>query len=183
MSNKRLLSEDFTISKYGISARLVREEDSDFIVRLRTNEALSRYLHSIDDNVEKQREWIRNYKKREEEGKDYYFLYYCGERNLGVGRIYNIDGGKAMGGSWICDPSNLMEHTIATMLLGRDIFFDELYFPQEVFQVSKGNNKVLKLHLRMGAKIVVEREDEYELILTKENYLIGKNKIIHLLNF
>lgn len=182
MLNERLLPDDFSMSKYGINVRLVQVEDSEFIVRLRTDGVLSRYLHATDSDVNKQKNWIQEYKKREESGKDYYFLFSCGDKKLGVSRIYNISYNQATGGSWVCDPTNLMEHTIATLLLGRDILFEVLNFPQEKFQVSKGNNKVLKLHLRMGAEIVAEKEEEYELILKKKNYINGRNKIINLLN-
>lgn len=181
MLNKRLLPEDFEMSRYGINARLVQVEDSEFIVRLRTDSSLSKYLHATDSDVNKQKDWIQEYKKRENSGKDYYFLFSWGDKKLGVSRIYNIDGTKATGGSWVCDPTNLMEYTIATLLLARDIFFEVLEFPVEEFQVSKGNNQVLKLHQRMGAEIVEEKEDEYELILKKNNYLKGREKLIKLL--
>ena len=57
--------KDFPMKRYGISVRLVEEDDAEFILKLRTNRKLSRYLHKTDADIEKQIQWIRNYKKRE----------------------------------------------------------------------------------------------------------------------
>ena len=62
------------ISKYNISLRLVDEEDADFIVSLRSDEKKSRFISYTDPNIETQKNWIREYKKRENEGKEYYFI-------------------------------------------------------------------------------------------------------------
>ena len=70
-----ILPSNFEISKYGLHARFVIESDAEFILSLRTNPMLSRFLHSTDNDVEKQKIWIRNYKERERNGTDYYFIY------------------------------------------------------------------------------------------------------------
>ena len=63
------------MNKYGIDVRFVEESDAEFILSLRTDPKLSRYLHATDNDVEKQRQWIRKYKEREAHGKEYYFMY------------------------------------------------------------------------------------------------------------
>lgn len=177
------IDKDFVISRYGISVRLVEEEDAEFIVKLRTDERLSRFLHYTDSSVEKQIEWIRQYKERERANKEYYFLYYSNQNKIGVSRVYNIFNKKeATNGSWICSPENKMEQSIATIILARDIFFENLGFYTEHFQVSKGNNHVLKFHLGMGAQIVFEDNDEYQLLLEKCNYYSNRDKMIKFLN-
>ena len=65
------LPSDFETDRYGLHVRLVREEDAEFIVKLRTDPKLGRYIHATDNNVEKQRKWIRDYKKRENDGIQY----------------------------------------------------------------------------------------------------------------
>ena len=176
------IDKDFSFSRYGMSVRMVEEKDAEFIVRLRTDKKLSRYLHETNPDVEKQRDWIREYKKRENDGLEYYFLYYSEKEKLGVSRIYNIlNDREATGGSWICPPTNTMEQSIGTLLFGRDVFFEVLNFNLEHFQVSKGNNQVLNFHKRMGAEIVSENDIEYEMIMLKENYLRKREKLIKLL--
>ena len=66
------LPENFELDRYGLHVRLVREEDAEFIVKLRTNERNARFIHATSPNIEHQQEWIRNYKEREINGVDYY---------------------------------------------------------------------------------------------------------------
>lgn len=177
---KRIPS-DFTYTKYGLTCRLVREEDAPFILKLRTDKKLSRFVHAVDDSLENQIEWIRNYKKREEKGMDYYFIYFSKGRPIGVNRIYNITPEGSTGGSWICDPDATVEESIATNFMQTEIE-DAFEIPIGPFNVSKGNNQVLKYHLSMGAKIINENDNEYTLMRDKDKYAKVKNKYIKLLN-
>ena len=140
-----ILPSNFEISKYGLHARFVIESDAEFILSLRTNPMLSRFLHSTDNDVEKQKIWIRNYKERERNGTDYYFIYDANGENVGVNRIYNMTGDSCTGGSWICSPNVDSVKSIATVLISRDVKFEVLGFKEELFEVQKGNNQVLKL--------------------------------------
>ena len=53
-----ILPPNFTIEKYGLTARFVEETDAEFIIKLRTDKSLSMYIHSTDSNVDNQKEWI-----------------------------------------------------------------------------------------------------------------------------
>ncbi len=72
--NATQLPSNFELEKYGLHVRLVREEDAEFILQLRTDPLLSRFLHATKNNLQKQKEWIRDYKLREAKGEDYYFF-------------------------------------------------------------------------------------------------------------
>lgn len=174
------IPSDFTYSKYGLTVRLVQEDDAAFIVKLRTNGKLSRFIHATDNDVEKQKQWIREYKERELEGRDYYFIYFSGGRPVGVNRIYNITENSSTGGSWVCSEDATMEESLATNFICTEIreIFDIKSGP---FTVSKGNNQVLKFHLRMGSEIIDENEYEYFLKGNREKYNKAKNKYIKLL--
>ena len=176
----RKIPSDFSYSKYGLTARLVREEDAAFIVKLRTNKRLSKYIHETDENIEKQKDWIREYKEREREGKEYYFIYFSGERPVGVNRVYNITEESSTGGSWICSEDSSIEESLATNFMSFEIreLFD---IPIGPYTVSKGNNQVLKFHLRMGAEIVSENDEEYTLIRNAKKYNVMKDKYIKML--
>lgn len=174
------IPSDFVYTKYGLTARLVREEDAAFILKLRTNEKLSKYLHKTENDLDKQVAWIREYKKREAKGEDYYFIYFSGERPVGLNRISNITENSAVGGSWICSKDATLEEAIATNFLNSDIW-GIFELPIGPFNVSKGNNQVLKYHLRMGAEIIDENDNEYTLMTNVEKYLKAKNKYAKLL--
>lgn len=40
--------------RYGLKYRLIEVEDAEFIVKLRTNKRLSRYIHSTSNDIAKQ---------------------------------------------------------------------------------------------------------------------------------
>lgn len=175
------LSEDFVMRRYGVDCRMAREEDSEFILSLRTDERLSRYIHSTDADLDKQREWMRLYKQREAAGSDYYFLYSYEGVPFGLSRIYDIERDRATGGSWVCRRGTEVQQSMATTLIARDILFEILGFELDHFDVRKGNKQVQKMHHMFGAEVVGETELDLLYVLTKENYERNKVKVIKLL--
>ena len=93
------LPADFSLNRYGLFCRLVDESDAEFIVRLRNDDKLSRYIHSSCPDVESQKEWIREYKKREQEGSEYYLIFLKEDKRVGLNRIYRIHEGIFTTGS------------------------------------------------------------------------------------
>lgn len=179
----RVLPVDFEINRYGLHGRFVRESDASYILSLRTDPILSKYLHPIENNLEKQIQWIKDYKKRESEGSDYYFIYDVDGECIGVNRIYNINvnDGYCTGGSLICKNMGDFRMSIATVLCERDIMFEYLGMLEEIFDVRKGNKQVQKLHQMLGAERYGETELDYLYRLKKEDYFFRRNEIIELL--
>ena len=177
----KTLPSNFELDRYGLHVRLVREEDAEFILRLRTDEKLARYLHATDDNVEKQVEWIKQYKIREAAGEDYYFIYEKDGQTIGVNRIYDInyDQEQATAGSWVCKAEGMM--SIYTIIILRDIMFDIMGAKCDCFDVRKGNKKVQRIHEMCGAQKVSEDEQNYYYCLTSEDYKQNKEQILKLL--
>lgn len=156
------LPKDFSIDMYGLHTRLVNENDVDFILMLRTNKELTKNIHSTDNDREAQIEWIRNYKKREEEGRDYYFIFYKDDVPVALNRIYNIYSIYATPGSWIIDPHHSsFELALATSLINGYIMFHLLGVEISVYDVRKKNKQVVKFHKLMGAKIFTESDIDY----------------------
>ncbi len=176
------LSTNFETDKYGLHVRLVNETDATFILSLRTDERLGKYLHTTDNDVAKQVEWITNYKQREKEGIDYYFLYTLNGKPIGVNRIYDITSESGTAGSWICKQDTPFEYSVATLLILRDVLFDILELPLDTFDVRKGNTHVQKTHKMMGAKQIGETELDYLYTLTKKDYLSARTELIQMLN-
>jgi hypothetical protein len=176
------LSPDFTLDKYGVQVRLANENDSEFILSLRTDEKLSRFLHSTDNDVEKQREWMRNYKVRESKGEDYYFIYHYQGKPFALNRIYDIRPDRATGGSWLCKPGTDVEQSMASAMILRDIMFEVLGFDLDVFDVRNGNKKVQKLHAMFGAVKVGESDLDFYYELPKEVYFEHRANVLSMLN-
>ena len=180
----RLLPKDFKYYKYGLSTRLVQESDAGFIFELRSNENFSKYIHDIKGGVENQREWIKNYKVREEEGTDYYFIFYRNNKPVGLARIYSIKGSTFTSGSWIMVPNSSVEDVVAVQIINREIAFELLNFEFEdnYDACHVDNKKVIKFNQMMGAKIYKRFQDvkgEYvAMSMTKEDFERHKIKML-----
>lgn len=180
----RTLSSDFEIDTYGLHVRLVCENDAEFILRLRTNERNARFIHATDNRIEKQVEWIKQYKERESNGEDYYFIFFSQRRPVGVIRIYDIDcrEKKATIGSWVCELDLPMQIPISILIICREILFDVLGMEKDCFDVRKVNKHVQRVHKMMGAELVAEDELNYYFELPKVVFDEKKQEIINLLN-
>ena len=150
MGNK--LPSNFSCSKYGLFVRLVTEEDAAFIIKLRTDEKLSKFISRVDNDVNKQREWIREYKKREAIGTDYYFIYFYNDTPIGINRVYNVHDGVFTFGSWICLDKLPFNIPMATAIIAREIGFYELgcYKELEIGGTHVDNKKVLRFSEMLG---------------------------------
>ena len=157
----RLLPPDFHGEKYGLTYRLVNENDADFIYRLRTNPNLNKYLHDVEGGVEGQVKWIRNYKIREEEGTDYYFIFFKNGEPVGLNRIYSIHDKTYTGGSWVMVPNSPMEVVVAVPLIKREIAFEIMGMENEddYDGVHIDNKKVIKFNKLFGCKIYKRIQD------------------------
>ena len=76
-----------------INLRLVEVSDAKFIYDMR-QDSKSKYLSVVNSGVESQIEWIKEYKKREFKGSEYYFVIESkNNESLGLVRLYDFRGG------------------------------------------------------------------------------------------
>ena len=176
------LPKDFEFEKYGLKARLVNEDDAAFILKLRTDDRLSRHIHSTKDDLEAQKQWIREYKKREEEGREYYCIYHKDDKPIGVSRVSNVYDYFGVGGSWLCSPDNEVELSMTTPFIGNEISFEKIGLDFLIFDVRKANTHVWKFHQSIGAIRMGESDIDYYYYLYKDNYYSKKDKILKYLN-
>lgn len=174
---------DFSVfeQKYGIQVRLVEETDAEFILKLRTDPKLSRFIHATDNSVEKQKDWIKEYKKREAAGKEFYFLYAKDGVAFGVSRLYDIQSDRATGGSWVCQKGLPFELPIFSLIIEHEILFEQLQLDCSYFDVRKLNKKVIKTNLMFGAEQISEDDLNYYFILRKEKYYEKKDYMLKFL--
>lgn len=177
----KILPENFELDRYGLHVRLVREEDAEFIVKLRTDPKLSRFINKTENDVSKQKEWIREYKKREDDGRDYYFIYEYNGVAFAVNRIYDRSETKAVTGSWVVKPNTELPQMFATLLIEREIYFEDLQYDEDYFTVDKGNVQVCRLHQKLGASFIAENDKEYQFVQCKDSFYKNREKFIRLL--
>ena len=165
-----ILPPDFKIKKYGLSARFVNESDAEFIVKLRTDPNLSRYIHSTDNDLHKQEEWIREYKEREKAGMEYYFIFYIDGKPYGLERIYDIRDNSFTHGSLVFDSNSPFGASIKADIITREVGFNILDKEANLFDVSKGNNGVITYHQRYKPVIISEDDESYHYSLSRGNF-------------
>ena len=184
-----ILPSDFKIEKYGLVARFVKEDDAAFIVQLRTDPILSRFLHATDSSVEKQKEWIHSYKERESRGEDYYFIFFKDNKPVGLNRIYSIHGTTFTTGSWLFSPEAPFECSIAASIMIRDLAFEEMGFELEdgYDGVHVDNKQVYKFNKLIGLKETGRyKSPDGEFIcmqLTKDDYENNKVKLLKYIGY
>ncbi len=166
------------LSLNGIKFRFVEISDAEFIYNLRINTKLNRYISKVSGAVDDQKEWIKEYKKREYDGKEYYFVIADdNQESIGVVRIYNIKEDSLEWGSWILDPekSNPISALKSILLLYRFIF-EDLKFNTVNLDVRKENKEVVFFHKSYGSKIISESDLDYFFIFEKNDYEKMKKK-------
>ncbi|GHT19299.1 hypothetical protein AGMMS4957_03240 [Bacteroidia bacterium] len=70
--------------KFGASKRFVDVRDAAFILELRLNERLARFLSPTGSDVKAQEQWIERYKLREKNNDEFYFVF-C---DTATGRVH-----------------------------------------------------------------------------------------------
>lgn len=160
-----------------INLRTVEIEDAEFIYEMRQDQVKTRYLSKVTGTVESQKEWIKNYKKREIEEKEFYFLIESkSKEKLGLVRMYDFQDNSFCWGSWLIKENAPKTTAIESALQIYEFGFYKFGFEKSHFDVRKGNDKVIAFHQRFGAKIVDEDSLDYFFNFEKSDYEIIKQK-------
>jgi hypothetical protein len=172
------LPSDFSLTRYGLFVRLVILEDSEFILSLRTSKR-GQILNPTDSSLERQIQWMKDYKVRESEGLDYYFIHYYNDEPIGVNRIYNInwEENSCTTGSWLIKEGVNFDISMRTMLILRDIVYDTLNLDISYGDTRKINKHMQRLYKMLDIEQIGETEDEYLYKAVKSKYLAGNEKI------
>ena len=140
-----------------IVLRDVEESDAAFILALRLDPALNRFLSPVADDVERQRAWIRGYLAGA--GQAYFVICDREGHPIGTVRLYDATGDSFSWGSWILQRdapvTAAMESALLVYRLGLSWGFQASHF-----QVSKGNDTVIRFHELWGAQRTGETADE-----------------------
>ena len=127
--------------------RPVTMDDAEFIVKLRNQEHVkgTGFIHNTSLDVEKQRQWLRDYFSRENE---YYWIFTTLEGvPYGACSYYNYDKGKNQieTGRWV-RLQGYNDNMISSHVQFRDFTFDVLKVDRIVCDVVSTNKQVLKYH-------------------------------------
>lgn len=145
-----------------INLKPVRVEDAEFILELRQDENLNRYISSTSPSLQNQREWIKNYLERENEGKEFYFIVEDKNFNpCGTVRLYNIQDKEATWGSFMLNSSRPEGASYEVIELSLNFGFEKLNLEKILLDVRKDNSKAIHIYEKFGFSRVGEDELNY----------------------
>jgi RimJ/RimL family protein N-acetyltransferase len=169
------------IRNHQVSLRTVQLEDAAFIVKLRTDTKNARFISETSNEVDDQTEWLKRYKKRENDKEEFYFIgNTMNGVPFGTTRLYNLNGKTFTNGSWVVLHDTNPKFSIMIDLLVRSYAFNDLGFETCFFDVRKQNKKVIKYHSRLGAKFEYSTELDNYYTIKKNDFFVALKKMIGL---
>lgn len=167
------------LNSKNITLRLATFNDAEFIYSLRTDEKLNQHVSKVLGTVENQLDWLKNYKLREVQGSEYYFVISRRDTNqlIGTVRLYGIINNTIFSwGSWILNDNKTSTSALESACLIYKFAFEIKEFTLATFQVDKKNVLVSSFHLKSGAKIVSEDDVNFNFEFDLNAYKKFKNK-------
>lgn len=142
------------ISGKNINFREIEVSDAAFVLQLRTDLEKSRFIHKTENNLQKQIEYIQNYKNKDQEW--YFIIESKTGEPLGTYRIYDvIDNDDFATGSWIIKNDAPDCTAMESVMLLNKFAFEELGFLRAHFDVRKKNRRVCAFNEKIiGATII-----------------------------
>ena len=131
--------------------RLIEPEDAAYVHSLRSNPAYNTHLSTVTGTVEDQRTWIEDYKSREAQGQEFYYVI---ERKdgtrCGLVRLYEIEAESFTWGSWILDKNKTRKAALESAVLSFGIGFDALEMHSAIVDVRVANRHAAAFYRRLG---------------------------------
>lgn len=162
-----------------IRLRLIDINDAEFVLGLRLDARYNQFLSVVKPDLTAQKQWIKEYKNDELEGRQYYFII---ERIDGIPcgtvRIYDIRDDSFCWGSWILNENKTRYAAIESAFLVYDFGFDKLGFNKAHFEVVKQNERVVSFHKKMGAVEVGNDEINFYFEITRQSVEAAKKNLL-----
>ncbi|MGL5720919.1 MAG: GNAT family N-acetyltransferase [Brevinema sp.] len=157
-----------------IRIRPVSTQDAAFILSLRTNPVLSRFISPTSSSLQDQINWIKNYLQHSYGVTQYYFIIEVKQNSIPVGtvRLYsiNFEQKECTWGSFMIHPSRPKGATVEAIKLSL-IIAKEIGLQKVILDVRKENKKAIRLYEFCGFQQYDETELDffYFIDLNKEN--------------
>ena len=154
-----------------IILRLIKTDDAEYVHALRTDPAYSRHLSAVKGDVEDQRKWIEDYKIRETEGIELYYVIECKDgRRCGVVRLYNIGADNFTWGSWILDAGKPEGAALESAVLSFGVGFKILGRENALVDVRADNKRAIAFYRRFGMTETHRTEQDIYFAYSRAKY-------------
>lgn len=134
-----------------IQMRSATTDDAQFILDLRLDPELKKFINETSSELQKQKEWIDDQRKK---NGDYYFMIMNNkEELLGTAAAYDIINKNFNVGRWIVKRSAPKTIAVESLVMVYNFGFNILKLSTADFQVRTENIKGLNFHLSYGCEI------------------------------
>ena len=165
------------LGKY-VNLRTAETSDAEFILSLRLNKKLSRYIKSTDPSIEKQKNWIE---KKQNQKNDYHMIIELKNGiKVGVVAVYDINDGVFEWGRWLILPNSPIYVSIESCYLVYNFAFNTLELKKTISKIRKNNKNALKFHLSYGVSVLKEDAKYIYILFSKDDF---NNTTIFFQNF
>lgn len=163
-----------------IRLRDANVEDSEFILNLRTDPNKSKYINHTDNDLNKQIEFMKKYKKTDNEW--YFIVENLDGMPIGTCSVHKqpelLDAwkNKNLGiGRWIMSNKATIKNSIESDYIIKKFAFETLYINPLPMIVHKENESVLKFHQKWGARIIGYSDEIKHYMLELERNIFNNN--------
>ena len=146
------MSSNYILQTEDTRFRPVSIDDAEFIVRLRNQKHARGAIHDTSLDVDKQKQWIKDYLERDNE---YYWIMEDLNGNpFGTNSFYHYDANKAQmeQGRWVQMAGFDARVSLSREIVMKDFAFYVLELSKVVGDVVSTNKQVLKYNKFIGAK-------------------------------
>jgi RimJ/RimL family protein N-acetyltransferase len=134
------------VEKFGIKLRPVTFEDAEFIVNLRCQPDISRYIGDTSPDINAQKKWLKEYFTKD---NDYYFcIELSSGKKAGTIGVYNIENNIAEWGRWVISPAFPIAPASAWLIYY--ISFEILNLSEVYCRTVSENKQVVSFHDSCG---------------------------------
>ena len=154
---------NFYLQTERVNYRPVSLQDAEFIVMLRNLPHAKKMIHGTSAEVEKQKEWIRDYLQRENE---YYWIIESKDgKPVGTISLYHFDpiNNQIESGRWVQLPGFSDSISLSGDVLFKDFAFNVLKVSRIVSDTACFNKQVIKYHKFLGERIFDRVKDDVEI--------------------
>ena len=134
-----------------LTLRLIKPKDAAYVHSLRSNPAYNTHLSTVTGTVDDQVKWIEDYKSREAQGQEFYYVI---ERKdgtrCGLVRLYDIQAESFTWGSWILDENKTRKAALESAVLSFGIGFNVMKRAVANVDVRLENKHAISFYERLG---------------------------------
>lgn len=161
------------------SIRLVTAEDAEFIVNVRNKPGINGLINPTSLSIEDQKKWINEYKIRERNQFEFYYLISENNEKKGLYRLYKINSISFTIGSWIFSQCQDKYLPFYCDLLMGDIGFELLNKKIMLFDIRKKNHKVINYHALKNPLLYSEDEENLYYLIKVNDWEVSKHKVLN----